>query len=520
MKKLVSLLLAAVMLLFLCSFASAEEKYVAEEVSIALGYDVSDLAPWSSATSGRLNLMPTLYEYMAYYDSSEECGMGGILMQSFEKVDDRTSRITIYDYIYDSAGNHMTASDIAFCFNTWKENGKSVKCKLLESAVAISDYTVEITLTTDAVGELENMMCGLIPIVTQAAYEASGDGMIENVVSTSPYKLVEYVSGSRIVAEKRDDYWQTDASKIMPVSQANVKKITWNIIGEPSQMAINLETNAVDITTALAYSEAQRFMEGGASAAGHKVFSAVSGNFWWLTFNCSEGGMFENNQALRQAICYGIDTQGVIDGVLFGEGNTMSAYGNRICVDYNTAWDSEPYYEFDLAKAQELLAQSGFDTSRTIRIMCPSTDTDKKTVQVLQAYLMQLGLKAELCIYDSALFQSYKTDASQWDIMVDSKQSVDYVTALASTLNAETPAMNFVQDDKLQEMVTSIVVVNGHTTEAINEYMEYVKDQAYVYALFVPYNFVAAEDAIEEAFLNFKGWLVPGACTYSENFVR
>ena len=230
--------------------------------------------------------------------------------------------------------------------------------------------------------------------------------------------------------------------------------------------------------------------------------------------------MFENNQALRQAICYGIDTQGVIDGVLFGEGNTMNAYGNRICVDYNTAWDSEPYYEFDLAKAQELLAQSGFDTSRTIRIMCPSTDTDKKTVQVLQAYLMQLGLQAELCIYDSALFQSYKTDASQWDIMVDSRQSVDYVTALASTLNAETPAMNFVKDDKLQEMVTSIVVVNGHTTEAINEYMEYVKDQAYVYALFVPYNFFAAEDTIEEAFLNFKGWLVPGACTYSENFVR
>ena len=50
-------------------------------------------------------------------------------------------------YVYDSAGNHMTAEDVVFSFETWKGNGKSVKCKLLESVTAVDEYTVQIEWT-------------------------------------------------------------------------------------------------------------------------------------------------------------------------------------------------------------------------------------------------------------------------------------------------------------------------------------------------------------------------------------
>lgn len=103
------------------------ETVQAEEVSVAVSYDVSDLAPYSSATSGRLSVIQTLYEYLAYYDSASETGLSGILMKECERLDNYTMRVTIYDYIYDSAGNHLTANDVAFSFNTWAEKGNSVK---------------------------------------------------------------------------------------------------------------------------------------------------------------------------------------------------------------------------------------------------------------------------------------------------------------------------------------------------------------------------------------------------------
>lgn len=502
--------------------ANTEESAAVGEVAVAVGYDISDLSPWSSATSGRLCVLPTIYEYMAYYDASQECGMSGILMKDYEKVDDLTSKVTIYDSIYDSAGNHLTAEDVAFSFLTWKENGKSVKCKLLDSCSVVDDYTVEIKLTSDTVGDVENMLCGLIPIVTKAAYEASGDGMIENVISTAPYIVKEYVSGSHLIVEKNENYWQKDESLILPVSRANAEKITFKIITEKSQIAINLETNSVDITSALNYGEAARFEEGGESAGAYTPYQVRDTNFYWITFNCSEGGMFEDNLALRQAVAYGIDAQGLVTGILNGKGEVMKAYGNQVCVDYNKAWDTEAYYEYDMEKAKQLLLESGFDTGRSIRIMTPSAAVNSSASQIIQSYLMQLGLKCELLTYDSALFQTYKTDPSQWDIMLDSKQSVDYVTSLASTLvkDGESRPFNFVKDDKMQELALSVATVGGHTEEGINEYMEYIKDQCYVYSLFLPYNYYVAENTVTNVFTNFKGWLVPGACTFSEEFTR
>lgn len=502
---------------------NAANTKVADEVCIALGYDLSDLAPWSSATAGRNTVLPLLYEYMAYYDPHSPTGIAGILMDSYERVDGLTARFTVRDNVYDSAGNHLTADDVAFCFNQWKQNGKSVKCKLLESATAIDPYTVELKLTKDTVGDVENMLCGLVPIVTRAAFEASTDGMVEHVVSTAPYKIGEFISGSHLTLVKRDDYWQTDDSQKQKVQYANAKKITYKIITESFQVPINLETNTIDITSQMNLKDAARFNEGGESAKGYKVYGIKDTNFYWMTFNCDPNvGAFTGNQKLRQAIAYAVDKQGLVVGVLSGGGEKVHAYATDICVDYQPQWNEENYYDYDVVKAKQLVTESGFDTSKSLRIMCPNATIAKNTAQIVQSYLLQIGLKSEILSYDSALFQTYKTEPTQWDIMIDSKMSNDYVTSLASTfeVSGKARALNFVDDPKLQDMVTNVVTSAGHTTENVNEYMEYLKDQAYVIGLFVPYQYYAVEDTILGIFTNFKSYLLPNACTYSTAFVR
>lgn len=494
------------------------EQANAAEVSVSVSYDVSDLAPYSSATSGRLSVIQTLYEYLAYYDSDSETGLSGILMKECERIDDYTMRVTLYDYIYDSQGNHLTAADVAFCFNTWAEKGNSVKCKLLESATVVDEYTVDIKLNTDSVGDIENMMCGLVPIVTQAAYESSDDGMIEHVVSTSPYIVTDYVQGSTITVEKNENYWQTDEGLISPYSYANADKITFHIITEASQVSTNLETNVVDIASNMSSTEVSRFEGNG----DYNVFGINGSNFNWITFNCSEGGMFYNNPDFRKAICYAIDANAIVEGTFNGGAKVSKAYANPECVDYNSAWDSAEYYEYNVETAKELLANSGADTSQTIRIMYPQTTANQSMAQIIQGYLLAIDLNCELLGYESALYQTYKTEPGEWDIILDAKQSVDYVTSLASTLqiSGTTPNVCLVEDDKLQELVTLVQTNAGHTEENIDEYMNYVKDQCYVYALCQEHVYHVTESSISGIVTNFKGWLLPGCAAYTENFER
>ena len=485
---------------------------------MAISYDVSNLAPFTSATSGRLSLIQTLYEYLAYYDADSDTGLSGILMKEFEKIDNYTTRVTIYDYIYDSAGNHLTASDVAFSFNTWAEAGNSVKCKLLDSCTVVDEYAVDIKLNTDSVGDVENMMCGLVPIVTQAAYEASEDGMIEKVVSTSPYIVTDYVEGSTLTVEKNPNYWQTNEDLVSPFSHANADKIVFHIVTEASQVSTNLETDVVDIAANMASSEVGRFQ----NADGYNVYAIAGTNFNWITFNCSEEGMFYNNPDFRKAICYAIDANGIIEGVFNGGAKLSKAYANPECIDYNSEWDSEEYYEYNIEKAKELLASSGADTSKTIRIMYPQTTNNKSMAQIIQSYLLELGLNCELLGYESALYQTYKYEAGEWDIILDQKQSVDYVTSLASTLqvSGDTPAICLVNDEKMQDLAVLVQSNEGHTAENVNEYMEYVKEQCYVYALCQENFYHVTESSVNGIVTNFKGWLLPGCSTFGDDFER
>lgn len=493
------------------------ESVQAAEVVVSIPYDITTLAPWESATAGRLNVMQTIYEYMAYYDSDQECGMSGILMKSYEKVDTYTSRVEIYDNIYDSAGNHLTADDVVFSFTTWKSNGKSVKCTLLESVTAVDEYTVDITLNADTVGDVENMLCGLVPIVSQAAMEASDDGMYAHVVSTAPYIVTEFVEGDHVTVVKNENYWQTDDSLRLAVSQANVDQITFKIVTESAQVSINLETNTTDMASMVSGSEVGRF-EG---TDDYNVYAVPGGNFSWITFNVDpDQGLFYDNVELRQAICYAIDAAGLVTGAVNGRGTVCHAFGNPECVDYNSEWDEQDYYEYDLEKAKELLEASGFDTSQTIRIMYSSGSTQENAAILYQSYLSALGLKVELLGYEAALFQTYKTEPGEWDIEMDEVQNVDFVSSAASKFDATVPAVNFAQDDTLQELVKTVMSSDGHTAENLDEYMNYLKDQCYVYAVYREnYNYVT-EKEVSSIFTNFKGYLIPGACTYSADFTR
>ena len=97
---------------------------------------------------------------------------------------------------------------------------------------------------------------------------------------------------------------------------------------------------------------------------------------------------------------------------------------------------------------------------------------------------------------------------------------MDFVTSAASKFDNRNPAINFIQDEYLQEMILNIMTNDGHTAENVETYMNYLKDNCLVYAIYRADTSYIAEKGISSVYYNFKGWPVPGAFEFTEEFAR
>ena len=116
-------------LMDISSSSDSTESDIVDLVNVGITADPQDLSPWAANTTGRISVIESIYQRMAITD-----GFGGeligVLMKDYTQIDDVTYQIEIYDYIYDTDGNHMTASDVVFSYETAIELGNSTKLAL------------------------------------------------------------------------------------------------------------------------------------------------------------------------------------------------------------------------------------------------------------------------------------------------------------------------------------------------------------------------------------------------------
>jgi len=219
-------------------------------------------------------------------------GLGGdmsyVLAKKVTKVDDTTYDIDIYDNIYDSANNHMTADDVVFCYQWMKESGTVSKMGNMDSIKKTGDYSIELHLVKNTVGALEDMLEK--NLVTKAAYDAAGGDMTKVTIGTGPYTCKELVSGSSITLVKRDNYWKTDASLLTKSEAANVDQLVIKYISSSNQLAIAMQTGQIDGILYMSGADTDYFVSSdGKAASGYYVYSWKDPNTYQLFYNRGRG---------------------------------------------------------------------------------------------------------------------------------------------------------------------------------------------------------------------------------------
>lgn len=495
-------------------------------VNIALTVDMGDMAPFAPPSSGRNYLRYSVYDYIAVFSefgqSWEE--MDWQLAKNITQLDDVTYEIEIYDYVKDAVGNSITAEDIVWCIDTYMESGNIPRLvKYIQSADVVDKNKLTITLNTTTVGALEYVFAQ-VGVVSKATYELHKDTMSTTPITSGAYQIAQCVAGSQYILEKNENYWQTDEEKRCYTSNQQVDKIVYNVVKEPAQVTISLQTGENDMATVLSQSELEYFFKDGSEVAGYHVSEMAGGTSNTLHFNCSEGSVFADNKALRQAVLYAFDAQAIVDGAYKGHGAVIHDLATNLCSDYNKAWDSESYYDYDEELAKEKLVEAGYPggidpaTGKplTIRLMC---DTEHKDAAIiLQSYLLAAGLDCQLDVYDNALAASYIFDSTVFDLVLTYHGSEGNVTAVYDLMcasNEEGLATRlFNKDEKLQELVVAATNTATHSEETVEALHDYVYEQAYAVGVNVTYSYAISNDKIGIV-RHPWGQLIGAACDYS-----
>lgn len=522
-KKLLAMILALAMLAALAACGdSGSENANTDLVTLTCANrtDPGNYGPYGFS-SERYMYQDILFEAMLFCNSDGE--LEKVLLKDYESLGDGVYRLYLYDYIHDTEGNPLTSSDIVFSFNKAIENGTySSILACFDGFDIVDEYTLDMKLVDENAGTFAQICCA-IKIVTEAAWEASGDEMVHNAVGTSPYKLADFVEGSYVTYEKTNDYWQTDASLVATSAQANADIVKWVQAEDNTACAVALQNGEVDFIKSANASDYSLFMDEDMNAIdGYTVAAVASQMTYSVFFNCSEDSICSDIN-LRKAICYAIDTEAIAANIF---GNYASAAGNFInpaYADYDESLeDLDNYYRYDADLAASYLSASGYN-NETVRILVKTTGQGKNIGTLVEGFLLNAGIACETMTYETAIYNSYLYEEdAQWDMVVTADQGGTGTEYMWSVLYMDDNRLNefgnllHIEDSTLQSLYEAMASVDGNSTQSLGAFLDYVNENCYQYDIMNFYKFSFGGSRIEELVVNALGEIVCGACVLKD----
>ena len=219
-------------------------------------------------------------------------------------------------------------------------------------------------------------------------------------VISGPYFLKDYDNDHYISYEANADYWK---------GAPKIEKLNFKIV-DASQIYSGLQSGEIDIThhtmTAIPQEDYDSI----------EALENVEVVYGLPITNQSAFVQTKNipDAKVRQALLYAIDRQQLVDQLLKGHGEVVDGFLSSASPFYD---DSITPFSYDPEKAKELLAEAGWDGSKTLKFFVNSGDsTFVNGAQVLVAQWAQVGINVEVQTVDLATLMT-KAGTDEYDIM-------------------------------------------------------------------------------------------------------
>ena len=299
--------------------------------------------------------------------------------------------VTIRDDVKFTDGESLTASDVAFTYNTVKATSSVNDFTMLREAVAVDDTTVEFHMEKPY--SIWPYTMAIVGIVPEHAY---GPDYGLNPIGSGRYIMKQWDKGQQIIFEANPDYYG---------EEVQMKKVTVVFMDEDAAFAAT-KAGQVDLAyTAASYSEQ--------TIGGYELLAFASVDNRGFNLPATEatvnadgtvvGNDFTSDLQVRRAINIGINREQMIENVMYGYGT--AAYS--VC-------DGMPWYneaaevEYDLEAALKILDEAGWiagadgirekdGVRAAFTLMYPASDSVRQMMAADTAnQLKNLGIEVQI----------------------------------------------------------------------------------------------------------------------------
>ena len=354
---------------------TASERAASNEIVIGIAQDLdSTLDPHYAVAAGTREVMFNVFEGLVK-PTAEGDLIPAVASDYSISEDGLTYTFTLRDGILFHNGDPVKTSDVVWSIERnadTSEGDPLIPAFASIEEVASDDTTVTITLKEPNNEFLSYMTVAVIP--------ETYDRQDTDPVGTGPFRFVSRRAQDSIVLERFEDYWG---------EPAHMDRVTYKVNEKMEGLIMGLQSGALDLVSHMSSTDTAQLDPN--------------------EFNIEEGTMnlvqalYLNNTAepfdnvlVRQALCYAVDRQGILDMAFDGYGSLI---GSAMYPAFGKYFDDSltDYYPYDPEKAKELLAEAGYPNGFEMTITVPSNyQPHVNTGEVIAEQLSAVGITATL----------------------------------------------------------------------------------------------------------------------------
>ncbi len=295
-----------------------------------------------------------------------------------------------------SNGREVRASDFKYSFervlntktkspNTWVfERISGAKAYMegratdVKGIKVVGDYILKIHIDKPFAPFIELLAMISAYVVPREVVERLGPDFAAHPIGTGPFSLKQWHQNQSLVLLARQDYFG---------GHPKIKGIVYRIIPEDLTAVAEFENGNLDLLS-IPSSEFKRYT--GDRKWKGLITSYVAPNTYYLGLNCERPPF--NKLLLRRAMNYAIDVDRILNTIYEGRG--IRALGP--VPPQLRKWTLSKRYNYNPEKARELIKEAGYSNGLSIKIYLTSDQEVLDILEVIQAYLKDVGIKAEL----------------------------------------------------------------------------------------------------------------------------
>jgi peptide/nickel transport system substrate-binding protein len=377
-------------ILLLALLAAASGTWAQDAVlRVAQVADISNLDPHKMNDVYTANVAKQIFSNLVKMNKAMEIQKD--LAESWENPDARTWVFHLKKGVKFHNGEELTSGDVKYSIERVLDPKNASPGARLVSEVqtveAVDRYTVRLTTKQPFAPLLTNLTRYEMAILNEKAVREAGDDFGKRPVGTGPFQFKEHHHGNRVVLSRFDGYFE---------GPAKVSGIVYRAIPEDATRVVEMESGGIDILYNLPPQDFDRLNKTPRVQAIDALFQATT----FIGMNTKVKPF--DNPIVRQALNYAVDKQAIIEAVWFNRGAPASGPISPSIWGFDTTLPAA--YPYNPEKARALLKTAGYPNGFDCVIWTDPRTERKSIVEMVQAFLAQVGVKAAIESYEWGQF--------------------------------------------------------------------------------------------------------------------